>query len=157
MADHVARQDAHSLHGPHTVIHRTTPAGFVPLRLRIQPANVQVEVHQSEAVIGRHSQADVRIPDAEISRRHARLAYRDGRWRIIDMNSLNGVYVNDQRVVEAELCDGDRIRIAGCTILVERCEPVHVLIADGVLARAKKTDPAVQVLKSIADVLPKAS
>jgi pSer/pThr/pTyr-binding forkhead associated (FHA) protein len=73
------------------------------------------------------------------------------------MNSLNGVYVNDQRVVEAELCDGDRIRIAGCTILVERCEPVHVLIADGVLARAKKTDPAVQVLKSIADVLPKAS
>lgn len=163
MADHAPRQDAplrqdaHLLQGPHTVIHRATPSGFVPLRLRMQPGNVHVEVHQPEAVIGRHSQADVRIAEGEVSRRHARLVFGDGRWRIIDMNSLNGVYVNDQRVHDAELCDGDRIRLAGCTILVERCEPVHILIAEGLLARGKKTDPAVQVLKSIAEALPKAS
>jgi hypothetical protein len=157
MTDHVTTQAAHLFQGPHTVIHRTTPSGFVPLRLRMQPGNLHVEVHQPDAVVGRHSQADVRIAEAEVSRRHARLVFQGDRWRIIDLSSLNGVYVNDQRVVQAELCDGDRIRIAGCTLLVERCEPVHVLIAEGVLGRGKKTDPAVQVLKSIAEALPKAS
>jgi pSer/pThr/pTyr-binding forkhead associated (FHA) protein len=46
-----------------------------------------------------------------VSRRHAVLAHRDGRWLIEDQGSLNGTFVNRKRVESAELEDGDEIQI----------------------------------------------
>ena len=46
-----------------------------------------------------------------ISRRHAQLALADGVWRIIDLESANGTFVDEHRVIEEPLPDRSRIRL----------------------------------------------
>jgi pSer/pThr/pTyr-binding forkhead associated (FHA) protein len=61
--------------------------------------------------IGRSTAADIVLDDASVSRRHAVIVHRGGRTVILDDRSLNGVYVNGERVGEAVLSDGDGIAI----------------------------------------------
>jgi pSer/pThr/pTyr-binding forkhead associated (FHA) protein len=97
-------------------------------------------------LVGRHSDADVRLAMPDVSRRHCRFHFTKGAWQVTDLNSLNGVYVNDVRLEEAVLSHGDRVRLASLTFLVD-------LGSEG--ARQTITG-APNVLKSIADVLPDA-
>lgn len=46
-----------------------------------------------------------------MSSEHARLVYSDDAWRVINLLSTNGVYVNDQKVFSQRLHDGDEIRL----------------------------------------------
>jgi pSer/pThr/pTyr-binding forkhead associated (FHA) protein len=89
------------------------PSDFFPLRLVLQPGGHAVELTRPEAVVGRHSRADVRLPLPDVSRRHCRLAFLDGCWQLFDLNSLNGTHVNGQAVEHVVLRDGDRIHIGG--------------------------------------------
>jgi pSer/pThr/pTyr-binding forkhead associated (FHA) protein len=91
----------------------------VLLRLVLQPAGPVVELTRPEVVIGRHSQADVRLPLPDVSRRHCRLVYTDGRWEVTDLNSLNGVFVNGERVQQTTLRHDDELRLGGFTFRVE--------------------------------------
>ena len=61
--------------------------------------------------IGRSPASDIQLEDPSVSRRHAVLAHRGGRAVLLDDRSLNGIYVNGQRVSEAVLHDGDWIAI----------------------------------------------
>jgi pSer/pThr/pTyr-binding forkhead associated (FHA) protein len=90
-----------------------------PLRLVLEPSGMVVELTQVDTLIGRHSSADIRLPLPDVSRRHCRILHAAGRWRVVDLNSLNGVFVNDEQVEEAELQHGDRLRIGGFTFAVE--------------------------------------
>lgn len=60
-------------------------------------------------VIGRSSEADVTIASASISRLHARLVPRaePGVWRVVDLDSSNGVFVGGERIRKSEIRDGD--------------------------------------------------
>ena len=60
---------------------------------------------------GRHPQSDIFLDDVTVSRRHAEIRREDGRFFVKDLGSLNGTYVNLQRVEEAELADGDEVQI----------------------------------------------
>lgn len=69
--------------------------------------------------IGRGSDADIRINDPGISRRHAEVqVHADGRMRIVDLGSTNGIVVNGERVRQAEISDGARIEIGKTRMLV---------------------------------------
>jgi pSer/pThr/pTyr-binding forkhead associated (FHA) protein len=61
--------------------------------------------------IGRSPACDIVLEDASVSRRHAVIVHRGGRAMILDDRSLNGVFVNGDRVGEAVLSDGDGIAI----------------------------------------------
>jgi pSer/pThr/pTyr-binding forkhead associated (FHA) protein len=61
--------------------------------------------------IGRSPASDIQLDDPSVSRRHAVVAHRGGRTVLLDDRSLNGIYVNGQRVGEAALTDGDWIAI----------------------------------------------
>ncbi len=67
--------------------------------------------------IGRSLSADIRFDDPTVSRRHA-LVYREptGGTRILDDRSLNGVFLNGDRVELQELEDGDRIAVGRFTL-----------------------------------------
>jgi pSer/pThr/pTyr-binding forkhead associated (FHA) protein len=61
--------------------------------------------------IGRSLAADVRFDDATVSRRHALVVSQAEGARVLDDRSLNGVYVNGDRVEWSALADGDEITI----------------------------------------------
>jgi pSer/pThr/pTyr-binding forkhead associated (FHA) protein len=103
------------------------PPGFIPLRLVLQGSAGVIEVTKPDAIVGRHTEADVRLPLPDVSRRHCRLLFREGGWRITDLNSLNGVQLNDESILEAPLEQDDRLRIGGFHFVVD-------LAADGGLA-----------------------
>src|SRR5947209_5757429 len=87
------------------------PITFTPLKLNLVPTGMTVEMTKVDQMMGRHSSADIRLPLPDVSRRHCRFAFADGAWQVIDLDSLNGVFVNNQRVRQAVLKNGDRIRI----------------------------------------------
>jgi pSer/pThr/pTyr-binding forkhead associated (FHA) protein len=59
--------------------------------------------------IGRSLSADLRFEDPTVSRRHAVLVAEDQGVRVLDDRSLNGVFVNGERIVSQLLADGDEI------------------------------------------------
>ena len=70
-----------------------------------------VPLHDGWTRVGRSLSAHVRFDDPTVSRRHA-LVYRDGdQARVLDDRSLNGVFLNGERVDLAELDDGDEIAV----------------------------------------------
>ena len=61
--------------------------------------------------IGRHPDSDIFLDDITVSRRHAEIRRADGGFSLHDVGSLNGTYVNRERVEGAELRSGDEIQI----------------------------------------------
>ncbi|MCB1215433.1 MAG: FHA domain-containing protein, partial [Deltaproteobacteria bacterium] len=61
--------------------------------------------------IGRSPSNDLVLKEAKISRQHATITYRDGQYTIVDLKSSNGVLVNNKKVEEVTLQDGDEIRM----------------------------------------------
>lgn len=78
-----------------------------------------VRLENRRMTIGRGLNVDLVIQDRLASRLHCCIEFKDGAWHVQDMNSRNGVYVNEQRIQSSPLKPGDRIRI-GETVLV--CE-----------------------------------
>jgi len=70
-------------------------------------------------VIGRSKDADIRVADANISRRHAEIRQEGSTFWIVDLDSTNGVLVNGRALKRAKLDDEDRITL-GSTELVFR-------------------------------------
>ena len=61
---------------------------------------------------GRHPSSDIFLDDITVSRRHAEvLRESDGRFLVKDVGSLNGTYVNRERVDVAELSNGNELQI----------------------------------------------
>jgi hypothetical protein len=60
-------------------------------------------------VIGRASSCEVRLADPSVSRRHAQLRRRGAEWRVIDLLSTNGTYLNGRRVSSAVALPGDEL------------------------------------------------
>jgi pSer/pThr/pTyr-binding forkhead associated (FHA) protein len=75
--------------------------------------NVGARVPLSDSVttVGRHPDSDLFLDDITVSRRHAEITYSAGRYQIRDVGSLNGTYVNRQRVDEVWLEPGDEVQI----------------------------------------------
>lgn len=62
--------------------------------------------------IGRNPDSDIFLDDITVSRRHAEITRKEGEgFKLNDVGSLNGTYVNKERVEEAELRPGDEIQI----------------------------------------------
>src|SRR4029079_11126660 len=62
-------------------------------------AGESATVHRT-ATIGRDEGTDLRVLDPEVSRRHAQVSLEDGTAWIDDLGSLNGTFVNGERVIE---------------------------------------------------------
>ncbi|MFW6599030.1 FhaA domain-containing protein [Propionibacteriaceae bacterium Y2011] len=92
----------------------------------LQAANLVLEVNGMRHplqppgfTIGRGSDADLRINDPGISRRHAEIqVHANGLMRVVDLGSTNGIVVNGNRVREANVTDGTRIEIGSTRMLV---------------------------------------
>ncbi len=60
---------------------------------------------------GRHPNSDIFLDDITVSRRHAEVVRREGGYNVRDAGSLNGTYLNRERIDEAPLANGDELQI----------------------------------------------
>ncbi|MDX2051297.1 MAG: ATPase, T2SS/T4P/T4SS family [Polyangiaceae bacterium] len=79
------------------------------------------EVYEAtELSLGRVQGNDITLPKGNVSKRHARLLYRDARFIVTDLNSTNGTYVNRRRISHATIVrEGDRIYIGDYVLRIE--------------------------------------
>jgi len=78
-----------------------------------------LEVSRDRALVGRDPSCDVVLDDKSISRRHAYLERRGSGWGIVDQGSANGTFVNGTQVMEADLFDGQELRLGMVPLRVE--------------------------------------
>lgn len=65
-----------------------------------------------EVSVGRSDDSDVTLDDVTVSRQHARFQRSAGQWLLRDLGSLNGTYVNRDRIDgQATLAGGDEVQI----------------------------------------------
>ena len=108
------------------------------------------EVFRSaELSIGRVQGNDLMLPKGNVSKRHARLLFRDGRFIVTDLNSTNGTYVNRRRIAQATIVrEGDRIYIGDFVLRVESAaetpEGLGVVGTDPTLSSLDRERPSGQ-------------
>ena len=68
-------------------------------------------IDKDSTTIGRHPESDIFLDDVTVSRRHAEFRRDGDKFVIHDVGSLNGTYVNRQRVDETQLANGDELQI----------------------------------------------
>ena len=88
------------------------PAGSALLVVKRGPnAGSRFHLDKDLTTAGRHPESDIFLDDVTVSRRHAEFRRVDDRFYVHDVGSLNGTYVNRQRVEETELASGDELQI----------------------------------------------
>lgn len=81
------------------------------------------ELSAEEAVIGRADDADVVLPRNSVSKKHARIVRKNGRYVIADLGSTNGTYVNGRKIHgPLQLTEGDKIYLGDFILTVEKVE-----------------------------------
>ena len=95
----------------------------LPSGCRLVWGGHEVLLDEGENVLGRDPGTRGSIPDASISRRHARITVRAGTATLEDLDSKNGSFVGEKRVTSpTPLSDGDAVRL-GLVQLVFRAAP----------------------------------
>jgi hypothetical protein len=88
------------------------PAGTALLVVRRGPnAGSRFLLDSDLTLVGRHPDSDIFLDDVTVSRRHAEFYRQGGRFTVRDVGSLNGTYVNRERIEETDLSGGDEVQI----------------------------------------------
>ncbi len=89
----------------------TEPGQYLAYRSDDRDDVVTFALQREWTRIGRSLAADIRFDDPTVSRRHALIVRQPDGLRVLDDRSLNGVFVNGERVEWSTLADGDEIVI----------------------------------------------
>jgi hypothetical protein len=81
------------------------------------------EVTTPRVVLGRSRSCDIRLPDVNVSRRHAEMRQEGATYWIVDLDSMNGTVVNGRPVERERLHDGDTITLGSTEIVFGRSLP----------------------------------
>lgn len=80
--------------------------------IRGSMAGARYALTKAVTTIGRHPDSDLFLDDVTVSRRHAEVQRRDdGQYLLGDVGSLNGTYLNNERVESAALREGAQIQV----------------------------------------------
>jgi len=85
----------------------------------IEGANVgeQISLDDAPLLIGRGSDAAIRLDDDYVSTRHARIAVSNDQWFVEDLGSTNGTYIGSQRLSQPTTLQlGSKVRIGKTTL-----------------------------------------
>ena len=117
----------------HTMVYRVPAAAPEPLapptpepdpeRVSVSFAGREHAITSGRVVLGRSRECELRVPDLNVSRRHAEIRREDGAYWIVDLGSMNGTLVNGKRVEKEQLDDGDRITLGSTEIVFARSLP----------------------------------
>ena len=89
----------------------TTQRMTYPLLFDKSNPDLSIKVFFDHNIIGREETCNIRIDDVSISRQHAQLINIKNQFKLIDLNSTNGTYVNREPIDEKMVVNGDIIQI----------------------------------------------
>lgn len=88
------------------------PTGAALLLVRSGPtAGARYLLDTEVTTVGRHPEADIFFDDVTVSRRHAEITREGTTFELVDQRSLNGTYVDGERVDRASLRNGAEVRV----------------------------------------------
>lgn len=104
---------AGEVHEPDVVVHleHFDEGPGVLVVKRGSEAGTTFELGKELTSAGRAPDADIFLDDVTVSRRHAEIVRQADRYLLRDVGSLNGTYLNRERIVEASLHNGDEVQI----------------------------------------------
>lgn len=109
-------------------------------RVRVEPPDqpaFERDLDAQEVVIGRAATAGLVLPDSSVSRQHARLFQKDGRWWAEDLGATNGTLLNDKPLTKATALEpGDALKLGGSFVRFVPPPTVPVLPVVGATAHA---------------------
>ena len=85
--------------------------------IRSGKENRVIELGEEEAFIGRSPDCEIHLFVDNVSRKHARILFRNEEYHIEDLGSTNGIYVNGIRIMKCILRTNDQIEIGGVKII----------------------------------------
>jgi pSer/pThr/pTyr-binding forkhead associated (FHA) protein len=88
------------------------------LRLR-PPSGPPLEFDDDRTLVGRDPSCTVVLEDKSVSRRHVIIERRGPSWHVVDQGSANGTFVDGEQVADAELRDGQELRLGTLPLAVE--------------------------------------
>ncbi|SIO16779.1 diguanylate cyclase (GGDEF) domain-containing protein [Singulisphaera sp. GP187] len=103
---------------PVVVTRPTSPSNKDACLIQIYPTGLTIgtrhPLNEKDAILGRDDDCDITVHDPSISRRHSRLESTAGGYRITDLQSTNGTFVNNVPANRTKLTDGDYVRLGTC-------------------------------------------
>lgn len=98
--------------GPDAAQAEALPPGSALLVVKRGPnAGSRFLLDAEVTTAGRHPESDIFLDDVTVSRRHAEFAREGGGFVVRDVGSLNGTYLNRERIDAAGLAGGDEVQI----------------------------------------------
>ena len=85
----------------------------------VLPDGRRVELGDEPAVIGRMPDCAIALSDPQVSRHHAEIRREERGYRVVDLNSTNGIQVNGTQTRDHVLSDGDVILVGATSIRYE--------------------------------------
>jgi len=93
-------------------------AGSALLVIKKGPdAGMSFTINRNVIVVGRHPESDIFLDDVTVSRRHAEIRREGNAFNLLDTGSLNGTYLNHERIETSLLENGDEIQIGKFRLL----------------------------------------
>ncbi|WP_444997283.1 FHA domain-containing protein [Aliikangiella sp. IMCC44359] len=83
-------------------------------------------LNQDKLEVGRRPNSDIKLSDASVSSMHAQIIREDNDWKVLNLLSSNGTFVNGEKVAEKFIYPGDRIAFAGAEFVYTLVEKTHL-------------------------------
>jgi transcriptional regulator with GAF, ATPase, and Fis domain len=93
------------------------------LLIRELGAERTLPLAETEILIGRSRQNQIKLLTEQASRQHCKVVRSEKGWKVLDGNSSNGTYVNGQRIADKDLVEGDTITVGQASITFREGEP----------------------------------
>ena len=107
-----------------------------------------LKTNDTEILLGRGSN-QVPLTDQTVSRRHAEMTCTDGIWRIRDLNSANGTFVNGQRIsTPTRLKSGDQIKLGSTLLMYSGDDTIESLSGANIPQDLVTLEPAREMVDS---------
>lgn len=110
---------------------------------------------KNEINVGRVQGNDLMLPKGNVSKHHARLLFRDGRFIVTDLKSTNGTYVNGRKISQATIVrEGDKIYVGDFVLKLEAAQAVEAGQAGQIGEDSQGATPAARLAPVPRDGVP---
>lgn len=75
------------------------------------------DLNEDTVTVGRLADNHLQIDDGSVSSHHAKIVHEDGKYRLVDLDSTNGTFVNEEQITEKLLKAGDDVRFGRVSAL----------------------------------------